>query len=196
MPRADGRGDGSLSPGRVRPARGLRGPRDLRSDARARRRDRGDEGARSAGGAGPAAARGEPARSRRAARGARVEDLPAPSRRRLRRVRALGRRHGPRGRPDRARSRLLPLAVHLQEPGRMGTAVAPGQLLLPVRARAAGDRRLARRDGGDARERLPARAARVAPRAGPPPRARSPAGRQLRLRRDRGPRHERRRSPC
>ena len=46
---------------------------------------------------------------------------------------------------------------------------------------------------GDPRERLPARAARLAPRAGARARARPPSRRQLRLRRDRRPRHGRRR---
>ena len=46
------------------------------------------------------------------------------------------------------------------------------------------------------RQRLPARAARVAHRAGAHPRPGPPARRQLRLLRDRRPRHARRRSRC
>ena len=101
-----------------------------------------------------------------------------------------------RRRPDRPAARLLPVAVHLQEPGRVGPAVAPGQLLLPVRAGPADHRRVAGRHRGHPRERLPARAARIAPRAGARARARPAPRRQLRLRRDRRPRHGRRRCPC
>ena len=106
------------------------------------------------------------------------------------RLRDPARRDRHRRRPHRhRRSRLLPEPVHLQEPGRVGPTLAPGLVLLPVRPASARRRPVAGRDRGHARQRLPARRARIAHRAGPRPHPRPPPGGQLRLRRDRRPRH-------
>ena len=148
------------------------------------------------GARGARAPGGEPRRPGRSARGAGVEGVQAAPPRRVRGLLAPRRRARPRGRPRRAAARLLPLAVHLQEPRRVGSAVAPGQLVLPVRAGPTDHRRLARRHPGHPRERLPPRAAGIPPRAGARARARPAARRELRLRRDRRPRHGRGRSRC
>ncbi len=66
----------------------------------------------------------------------------------------------------RARHRRVLVPVHLQDGRRLGPALAPGLLVLPLRAGAPRRRRLAGRDGGDAAQRVPARPAGVAHRAG------------------------------
>ena len=129
-----------------------------------------------------------------APRGRGVEDLQAAPRPGVRRVRPLCRCGRPGRRVDRARHRRLPVAVHLQDVGRLGPALAPGLLLFPLRAGPARGGRLAGRDRGHAGQRMPARAARLADRAGAHARPRPPARRQLRLLRDRRPRHGARRS--
>ena len=197
---ADGRphagGARRLRRARLRAAAGLRRRRHLPGDARRRHRRHPRPGQRHAGARGAGAARGEPRRARRVTRGAGLEGVQAPPARRVRGVRPPRRRARPGRRPRRPAARLLPLAVHLQEPGRVGPALAPGQLVLPVRAGPADHRRVARRHAGHPRERVPARAARVAPRAGARARARPAPRRQLRLRRDRRPRHDAGRSRC
>ena len=65
-----------------------------------------------------------------------------------------------RRRAPRPRRRLLPLAVHLQEPGGDRPAVAPGLAVLPVRAGPPG-RHLARGDRRDTDERAAVGAARA-----------------------------------
>ena len=125
----------------------------------------------------------------------RVEGVPGGRHRPVPPVPRPSRRARPGGRPRRhGRGRLLLQPVHLQEPGRVGPALAPGLVLLPLRATPADRRPVAGGHRGHARERMPARARRVERRARARAHPRSPAGRQLRLRRDRRSRHGRQRA--
>ena len=96
----------------------------------------------------------------------------------------------PRLRADRPRHRRVLVPVHLQDSRCLGAALAPGLLLLPVRAGATRRRRVAGRDRGDA-DRTAACTCCPDRRPSPcTPTSRPPAGGELRLLRDRRPRHD------